>query len=232
MPAGHLRVGRERREFPADRARSRPGPNNCQTRWAVSSSRLLPPHPVRRSPTRSSSRRYRTQKSPDASRGVWAKASGTDPRSFLVLGIPPCTEMTLSWVSVRASSRSKTHRRLGAKSQELAHDRWIVSELSAEENPLELQPHRKWLDRKYGRACSLRHVEAHTQLLTAQRPGSGVANGLFATQFLPMIHFDAINLQINLTTDRTPNDSGLVRSWHPSSRASQSSSTCRANSRY
>ena len=34
-------------------------------------------------------------------------------------------------------------------------------------------------------ACSLRHVEVHTRLLTAQRPGSGVANGLFATRFLP-----------------------------------------------
>ncbi len=34
------------------------------------------------------------------------------------------------------------------------------------------------------------------------------------------------------TTARTPNDSGLVHIWHPSSRASQPRSACRANSRF
>lgn len=79
----------------------------------------------------------------------------------------------------------KTDRWLGAKSHELAHDRWIVSELSAEENPLELQAYRNWLERKYGRACILRHFEVHTCLLIAQRPSLRVGNGLFASPFLP-----------------------------------------------
>jgi hypothetical protein len=57
-----------------------------------------------------------------------------------------------------------------------------------------LQPLRKWLDRKYGHACSVRHVEVHTRLLTAHRPGSGVANGLFASRFLPTRFLTPFNL--------------------------------------
>jgi hypothetical protein len=32
---------------------------------------------------------------------------------------------------------------------------------------------------------SIRHVEVRTRLLTAQRTSSGLADGLFATRFLP-----------------------------------------------
>ena len=60
------------------------------------------------------------------------------PGLCFVPGNPPCTEMALSWVTVRASSRSGPTAVRG-KDQDSAHDRWTVSEHPAEENPLELQ---------------------------------------------------------------------------------------------
>src|SRR5208337_3472801 len=110
MRAGHLRVRRERREMPgrpgAGRGRApiiaRPGgrfhPVGCFRRTLFV--RRQRDHPAED---------MEHGKSPGASRGVWAKASGTLPRPFLVLGKPPCTEIALSWVTVRASSRSGAH---------------------------------------------------------------------------------------------------------------------------
>ena len=71
--------------------------------------------------------------------------------------------MALSRATVSTSCRSETHRRLGAMSRELAHDRWIESEDSAKGNPLELQRHRKCHDRRNGRLCRVRYAAIQTQ---------------------------------------------------------------------
>ena len=118
LPAGHLRVGRERREMPgqpgAGRGRgpiiARPGgrfhPVGCfRPTLFVRRQRDHPGDEIEHG------------KSPGAPWGVWAKPSSTLPRTLCVLGKPPCTEMALSWATVRASSRSGAHWWLVAKTR-------------------------------------------------------------------------------------------------------------------
>ena len=156
--------------------------------------------------------------SPGASWGVWAKGSGTVPRPLIVLGKPPCTEMALSWVTVRTSSRSETHRRLGAKSQELAHDRWIVSEHSAE-------------DRMVVCVGSVT-PQSRPRLLITHGACSGVADGILAMRLLPHKSFcmSFYHKTYSFTTGLSE-VLPVVSCQHPSNRASYSSSACRASSR-
>ena len=59
------------------------------------------------------------------------------------------------------------------------------SEISAEENPLELDRRRKRVDREHGPVCSSQHVSIQPRISTAHEADARVANGISALQFLP-----------------------------------------------
>ena len=58
------------------------------------------------------------------------------------------------------------------------------SELSGEENPLEFERHRTWLDRNHGPVCSSQHLWIQNRPFIAHEADSKVANCFSAKRFL------------------------------------------------
>ena len=144
MPAGHLRVRREWREMPGRAEHGmRPAPRSCQTRWAVSSSRLLPPHPVRKSPARSSSRRNRARIVSGCVSGSLGQGIQFRPQVFSCPGKTSVHGNGSELGDCKGVKPVRGPLVVPGKDQDSTHDRWTVSEQPAEENPLELERHRK-----------------------------------------------------------------------------------------
>ena len=140
-PSGHRRVHGHRRKLPG-----RPGLGRGRPPEIARPARRF--HPVGRfhralfvvKKCDRPAKETQHGKSPDASRGVGAKASGTNPRSFLVLGKLPCTERGLSSATeLRQASRGPAVVR--GNDRDSTGDDWTVSEQSAAENPLGLKRH-------------------------------------------------------------------------------------------